>query len=289
MNELQKVEYKLLRQFLSVCEKLDLTYYLVCGSALGAVKYGGFIPWDDDIDVALPREDYETFCRDGPRLLPDWCFLQNYHTDPEFHLLGSKLRDSRTTYVEAMTERMNIHHGVFIDVFPLDGMWNNDSDYRSFRRKRAKFDAARRVRLSYNRLSPSNVLMFRTNLYWLLFKIFGYKKNTAEEIASFDKFVSSFPAAESNIWCNHANSASPKEFAAKEQYGDGATMKFEGLSVRVPAEYDAYLTQKYGDWRGDIPPGEQKGHHYFADCNLHKPYTEHILVEKGETDHGRIP
>ncbi len=78
MTELQTVELELLRQFLAVCEREGLTYYMVCGSALGAVKYGGFIPWDDDIDVALPRADYERFCRVAPGLLPDWCFLQNY-------------------------------------------------------------------------------------------------------------------------------------------------------------------------------------------------------------------
>ena len=68
MTELQEIEFGLLQQFLSVCEQLNLTYYLVCGSALGAVKYGGFIPWDDDIDVALPRKDYEIFCREAPRI-----------------------------------------------------------------------------------------------------------------------------------------------------------------------------------------------------------------------------
>lgn len=271
MNELQKVEYELLRQFLSVCEKLDLTYYLVCGSALGAVKYGGFIPWDDDIDVALPREDYETFCRDGQSLLPEWCFVQNYRTDPEFHLLGTKLRDSRTTYVEEMTEKLKIDHGVFIDVFPLDGGPTGATDVRRLRRERARFEADRRVRLCYHRFSPENIGMVRTNLAYLGFKLFGAKKNTAEAIARFDRFVSSFPPGESEIWCNHANSASELEFAPREQYGEGVMMPFEGLTVRVPADYDAYLTQKYGDWRADIPPGEQKGHHYFAECDLHRP------------------
>lgn len=87
MTELQEIEFGLLQQFLSVCEQLNLTYYLVCGSALGAVKYGGFIPWDDDIDVALPRKDYEIFCREAPRILPEWCFLQNYHSEPQYYLL----------------------------------------------------------------------------------------------------------------------------------------------------------------------------------------------------------
>ena len=66
------------------------------------------------------------------------------------------------------------------------------------------------------------------------------------------------------------------EYAPKEQYGNGVWMKFEGISVRVPAQYDAYLTQKYGDWRGGIPPDEQYGHHHYVRCDLHRPFTEYI-------------
>ena len=69
MNELQKIEFDLLKIFVEICQKLNLNYYLVCGTALGAVKYNGFIPWDDDIDVALCREDYEIFCQKAQQLL----------------------------------------------------------------------------------------------------------------------------------------------------------------------------------------------------------------------------
>lgn len=282
MTELQEIEFGLLQQFLSICAQLNLTYYLVCGSALGAVKYGGFIPWDDDIDVALPRKDYETFCREAPEILPEWCFLQNYHSEPQYYLLGSKLRDSRTTYIEMMAERLKINHGVFIDIFPLDGQWCTERDHQMFRKKRAIFEAARRVRLNYNRLSPQNIGMVRTNWYWLLFRLFGYKHDTAAEIAVFDRFISSFSTDDSAVWCNHANSTSPLEYAPKEQYGDGVWMKFEGIPVRVPAQYDAYLTQKYGDWRGGIPPDQQYGHHHYVRCDLHRPFTEYTDTgEKG--------
>ena len=145
-----------------------------------------------------------------------------------------------------------------------------------FRKKRAIFEAARRVRLNYNRLSPQNIGMVRTNWYWLLFRLFGYKHDTSAETAAFDNYISSFSTDDSNTWCNHANSTSPLEYAPKEQYGNGVWMKFEGISVRVPAQYDAYLTQKYGDWRGGIPPDEQYGHHHYVRCDLHRPFTEYI-------------
>ena len=76
MNDIQKKVFEQLEQFIYICEKWDIKYFLVCGSALGAVKYRGFIPWDDDVDVAMLRDDYERFLKIAPKELPNWCFLQ---------------------------------------------------------------------------------------------------------------------------------------------------------------------------------------------------------------------
>ena len=94
MNELQKIEFDMLKEVVRVCSELKLTYYLVCGSALGSIKYRGFIPWDDDMDIALPRRDYEIFIKEAQALLPENLFLQNYHTEPSFPQIFSKLRNS---------------------------------------------------------------------------------------------------------------------------------------------------------------------------------------------------
>lgn len=272
MTELQKTEFEMLRLFVGICEKYDLNYYLVCGSALGAVKYGGFIPWDDDIDVALPRPDYEHFLKIAKDELPEWCFVQNYITDPQFHLLGTKLRDSRTTYIENMTDTLSINHGVFIDVFPLDGLPGDMSEYK---RRRKCFDSKRRVRLNYNRFSRETIFDFRTNICFSLHRLFGKFSDTAQAIKSFDKYIASFDADSSEVWCNHANSASSSEFAPRSQYGSGVLVSFEGLTVRIPENYDEYLTQKYGDWREDIPEEEKHGHHLTAVCDLHRSYTDY--------------
>lgn len=282
MTELQKKEYDMLCLLVNICNKLDLTYYLVCGSALGAVKYGGFIPWDDDIDVALPREDYERFLQEAPSMLPEWCFVQNYRTDPRCHALGTKMRDSRTTFVERMCENLNIHHGVFIDVFPLDGCWSSQAEYKAFRKQRRIVDGKRRVHLTYRRFSPSGILPLRATFYYVINRCFGGYSDTAKAIGTFETLSASFPIATSSLWCNHANSASELEYAPSDQYGKGIMVSFEGLEVRVPENIDAYLTQKYGDWRADLPVEQQVGHHYYEILDLHHPYTAYIdKVSKG--------
>ncbi len=272
MTELQKVEFNILREFVAVCEKLNLRYYLVCGSALGAVKYRGFIPWDDDIDVALPRADYEIFIRNAHKLLPEWCFVQNYHSEKQLHFLGTKLRDSRTTYVEKMCEKMDIHHGVFIDVFALDEQYCDECNKNKMRRLRKRTDNVRIVRLTYRRFLSREVFKFR-NIYYILFKLFGCFSDTSKYVARFDRFAAAANGCGSGHLCNHANSNSESEFAPDWHYGDGIEAEFEGLKVRIPENYDEYLTQKYGNWRADLPKDEQIGHHYYYKCDLDRPYT----------------
>ena len=276
MNELQKIEFDMLRMFVSICEKLNLKYYLVCGSALGAVKYGGFIPWDDDIDVALPRDDYEFFVKNASKYLPEHIFLQNYQTDYNYPSLGTKLRNSKTTFIEVGHSNIKMHHGVFIDIFPLDGFPTSNSEIRKLKKAKKKYIRRIAVRLTYDRFSKKNIFGLRTNLMYICNCIFGLYSNTHKYVTCCEKSISKYSLKESNIWCNHANSPSEKEYANREQYGEGIMMKFEGLNVRIPERYDEYLTQKYGDWRKDIPKSDQKGHHYYTVCDLSKPYTEYI-------------
>lgn len=121
MTPIQKKVLQILQSFMQICDQLQLKYFLVCGSALGAVKYGGFVPWDDDVDVALFRNDYERFCKEAPALLPEQLFLQNFQSDPAFPAIYSKLRNSETTCIEESIAALPINHGISIDIFPLDG------------------------------------------------------------------------------------------------------------------------------------------------------------------------
>ncbi len=271
MNRLQKTELELLRNLIDVCGKLELRYYLVCGSALGAVKYGGFIPWDDDIDVGMPREDYRTFIERAGEFLPSWCFLQTYATDPEYPQIFAKLRDSRTAYIERSMRHRNIHQGVFIDVFPLDGCPAQASEIKRLERKKRRY----KIRLdSANAFEKGQKIT--TGLYFLALRALGYHRRTASTARKLEELVSAYPTGSSAVWCNHGNWQGMKEYAPREQYGEGTEMTFEGFAVTVPAEYDAYLTQKYGDWRADLPEEEKVGHHFYTVCDLEHPYTEYF-------------
>ena len=117
LKRIQAAELYLLVAFDKVCRDNGLTYFLDSGTALGAVRHGGFIPWDDDIDVGMPRKDYERFMQIGQNLLPSNIFLQNRDTEANYLRYAAKLRLEGTVFPET-NELPYQHNGIFIDIFP---------------------------------------------------------------------------------------------------------------------------------------------------------------------------
>ena len=269
MNQLQKKELELLKSFIEVCDKLNLKYFLVCGTALGAVKYNGFIPWDDDMDVGLYREDYNRFVKEAQKLLPQNVFLQTYETDLRYPYIFAKLRLSDTTYIEKSVAKIDMNHGVYIDVFPLDGYPLDEKEQQMLEKKKLHYKRMVSCVYDVKRSLKGNVAV-------KLMRFARIDKKTAKYLRKYEELISAYPVKNSEYICNHGNWQGQREYAKKDQYGDGVVMTFEGLNVRVPEKYDEYLTQKYGDWRADLPADEQVGHHYYSVCDLSKPYTEYL-------------
>lgn len=265
MNELQRTQLELLKTFTEVCDALGLRYFLVCGSALGAVKYRGFIPWDDDIDVGLFREDYEVFLEKAPSVLPESLFLQNYRTDPAFPTIYSKLRHSGTTFIERSAAKLHIHHGVFIDIFPLDGYPGNARRSRYIEQR--KWLCRRLLAAAY-----------RPDRRWKWafigpLRLLGVHRRAAAIAGYYEKIIRQ-PAAGAAIIANHGSWQGKREYAPADFYGEGVWGEFEGLRVRLPAQFDAYLRQKYGDYQPDPPLSRQVSHHDVVLCDCSRSYRE---------------
>lgn len=269
MTELQTKELELLKVFINICDILNLKYFLVCGTALGTVKYQGFIPWDDDVDVGLLREDYEIFLEKAPKLLPEGMFLQNYKSDPAFPQIYSKLRNSNTTYIEKSVAHIDMNHGIYIDIFPLDGYPQDIDEQKKLEKKKAIFQK----KLSCVFDLPRNG---RAMIGYFIRRGLKYHKKTSVILDKYTKLISKHSTDETKVLCNHGNYQGKLEYAAREQYGNGVEATFEGLKVRIPEKYDDYLTQKYGDWRNELPEEQKYGHHFYTICDTEKPYTLYI-------------
>lgn len=117
----QKVMLEILVEIHRICVENDITYWLEAGTLLGAIRHKGFIPWDDDCDVSMPRKDYERFLQIAQEKLPETMFLQTKETDKEYPLPWAKIRKNGTLLIETgETGEEKYHHGIFVDIFPYD-------------------------------------------------------------------------------------------------------------------------------------------------------------------------
>lgn len=270
-NELKDVEINILKCFINICEKKNLRYYLIGGSLLGAVRHGGFIPWDDDIDVAMPREDYELFLNEAPQYLPKYYFIQTFKTDPYYPNNYMKIRDSRTTFLESAVKHLKMNHGVFIDVFPLDDFpgnklvryWFNINNrllstriseiYNNSEEKTIKRNIIKKIVITfYNKIVPT------------------VRCATAKRERLFSRHY------KGDCFANYSGAWGIKEIINKEWYGDGKKWSFEGINVIIPSEYDNWLTQVYGDYMRLPPIEERVSHHFTEIIDLKRSYKEYV-------------
>lgn len=266
LERLKKIQLDMLREFIRVCNALNLKYYLLGGTLLGAVRHQGFIPWDDDIDVGMPRKDYEIFVKKAQEFLADNLFLQNIHTDKAFPANFSKIRNNDTTYVELSMKDCKMNHGVFIDVFPLDYFPDDEKERNKIRRKN---------RLLYLRISSCFNLpqskRLEIRIARIVLKVIFPSLRWALRLR--ENLFKSVPA--SGFLANYCGAWGEREIVPKEWYAEGVELTFEGLNVIAPKEYDKWLTQVYGDYM-QLPPKEKRvGHHYVEVIDLDNSYVKY--------------
>lgn len=120
IRPLQMVCLEILKEIDRICTKYNIQYWLEGGSMLGAVRHHGFIPWDDDLDIAMFREDYERFLKIAQKELKPEYFLQTHEIEREYPLFFAKVRKNNTYIEEECFLSLNFHKGIFVDIFPVD-------------------------------------------------------------------------------------------------------------------------------------------------------------------------
>lgn len=270
MLKLRRVELDMFKAFLSVCKTLNLRYYLIGGALLGAVRHKGFIPWDDDIDIGMLREDYEIFKKNAQKFLPEYYFVQTNETEHAYPLFFLKMRDSRTTFIETSVKNFSINHGVYIDIFPLDYYPKNKLSqfYLKIRKKVIYFRISREFTFPTEcQLSKVHGIIF--NFLGTVAKIFYpticSAQNARERL--FRKIK------RSGYVMNYSSAWGDKESGPVEWFSEGAELEFEGLKVIGPKEYDKWLTKVYGEYMKLPPPEKRVTHHYTEVIDLDHPYT----------------
>ncbi len=266
LEKLKKCEFQMLKCFKEICDSLNIKYYILGGTLLGAVRHKGFIPWDDDVDVFIPRKDYELFLQKAQELMPKHYFLQTHETDENYPNNFAKLRDSSTTFIEKSCRNIKMNHGVYIDIFPLD--YYPVSAY-----KRILFKIKKRL-LTWriNTIFDLGKLSLKTKIAtFVSILIYPSRKKAIEKREKLFKSVKT-----TDMVVNNSGAWLSKEIVPLEWCKDGVMLEFEGLQLRGPTEYDEWLRFVYGDYMKLPPENERIPHHFVEVFDLEKPYTEYI-------------
>ena len=265
LQQLKICERDMLAEFVRICDKHGIKYFVQGGTLLGTVRHGGFIPWDDDIDVSLPREDYEKFLTIAEKELPDYYFLQTKDTDPEYPNNFAKIRDSRTTFIESSAKNLKINHGAYIDIFPLD---NYPSGKKAKVYELKKRLLTQRIYKAFYMPHMSFIAKIITMITVILFPSL---KGAVEKREKLFKSV-----APTDRVVNNSGAWLDKEIIPREWVQGTIQMDFEGIKVNVSDKYDEWLTYVYGDYMSLPPENERVGHHYVDYFDMNKSYTEYI-------------
>ena len=270
VTELQNKLAEILGWYHEFCVSHELRYYCIGGTALGAVRHNGFIPWDDDIDVGMPRVDYEKFKVLSAKEIngKGKYFVEFPSEKRDFGYTYGKFYDTETTLIE--NSRFKTKRGIYLDVFPLDGIGDSKEEAVKNFKKIDKWNnlfntrvcGIRKGRKWYKNLSiilSRAIPNFVINQQKLMKKIDNMSKERGFDAC---KYVANI----SGNWHE-------KEIHERKVLGEPTLCRFENIEIFIPEKADEYLTGLYGDWKKLPPPEKQVTHHDYLFCDLNTPYS----------------
>ena len=271
LNKIQSDILTIMDEVDRVCRQNSLRYYLIGGTLLGAVRHGGFIPWDDDLDIVMPREDFEQFLEIANKELAPKFYLNWISTNPKYWALFPKVCMRDTVFDEGKLTNCEAP-GIFVDIFPLDlcGGYDVSMERNKSMLKRLHYISA---------MNAKKAVTWKDKIYKGLAYIIPNSTCYKLQIETCTKVT--------RTGCTHyANFCSQyaliKQTMPVEWFGEGCDMRFRDRTFKAPKEYLKVLISIFGDTYNQLPPEEKRRCHYPVhvkfedgsemnfDSNLHK-------------------
>ena len=256
----------LILEFDRVCRKHDIKYYLDGGSLLGAIRHNGFIPWDDDIDVTMPREDYERFIKLNEEFKHPY-FMQTPYTDPEYYYSFAKIRNSNTTALNQMFGYQGFNHGIWISIFPLDKFPIEKGEELYLRIRQLTYENSTYMRMKNPHLSEKDQL-----------RVQNYSgRNPMETFEEIQKIASQYKDMDAEYWGTIILTIvkySRKTLLFKS-YEKTEYHVFENIMLPIPSGFDNVLKTEYGNYI-ELPPVKDREGHDTTIFDADRPYTEYV-------------
>lgn len=266
------IELELLKKFDEVCRKHHLTYYADYGTLLGAVRHKGFIPWDDDIDIAMFRDDYAKFQKIAPGEFKEPYFYQDSYNDQQIWCL-SKIRDSRTTAIEFPDAPVEFNQGIFIDINPIDDAPDGSTSSMMFvEMKKEIWMTIVDPETMLTHLQKKTKFVLSPDILYDLLRL-----PIRERFRQFEDFnLSNMGKSENVGFISRTMNVPQKQHRKREWYAGTVYLPFENITVPAPVNYDEILKSHYGDY--SIYRKNRSSHtEIFMDPD--KPYTYYMQKE----------
>lgn len=261
LEKIQTLETDALKIIIKICEKLEIEYFLIGGTTLGAIRHGGFIPWDDDIDIGMTRKNYIRFLEEAPQYLPNGYFLQTPYNEKNNPYYYSKLRIDGTSFIEYCNHKIKMHHGVYVDIFPYDEVPDDEKDNLK------QFDNVQKLIRLYSlrqcpdvSMKPSTASQYLKSVIRRLAHYIAYLiphdylcKKLEEEITRYND------TGQSAMACLNFPKRKTEYIKIADLY-PLRKWKFGDVYAYIPNNYDTYLKTHYGDYMTLPKPENRFGH-----------------------------
>lgn len=275
MKKVWSIEMQLLKQLLEVCERHNLRIWAEGGTLLGAIRENGFIPWDDDIDMAMPRDDYDKLQAIAKDEFQPPFFFQSGYTD--FFPNGmSRLRMDGTAAILPQSLYQKCHQGIFIDIFPLDAVPDDDVEFKQLLKR---LDTEK-VKMFYY---CNNFFSFTNLKYdWLVIKakIHVARVGFHTFFSKYDNLVKQFSKTPHKRVSIFSWFFDKKYIREEKWYAETLYKKFEDILIPVPKDYDNILNTQYGDYMTPVKEPTMHGRYLVLDTNhSYKEYLPKLRKE----------
>lgn len=250
LRKLQLTQLDILIFVDKICRENEIPYSLYAGTLLGAVRHKGFIPWDDDLDICMSRENYERFIQLWPSVAHDGYIMQNKENTPSFTQSFTKIRKENTTFLQEESEAGRYHTGIFIDIFPIDRIPS-----KKLARAKYVWDCMR-YQLYTREFPPKQYGTGKRIVASCLLRLVPPRKRAAKRAALLSNIVR-YDGIHSYETVGIETVASVKKPFSPGMLDDYVVLPFEGHNFMCFAGWDDHLRRKYGDYM-QLPPADQR-------------------------------
>ncbi len=261
-EELKSIALNVLCQVRDICKSQEIRYFLDGGTLLGAVRHYGYIPWDDDIDICMPRPDYDRFieyCKNNETPFG----LVSFEIDARFTELYAKAYDRNTICIEHYVNKNGADYGVYIDIFPVDGLGNNDKEAIKLLRK-SRYKRSLLTASNWQKFFKSKTRSWFVEPIRFIFYLMSRCVNSNKLIKKIEKIYESkdFDNCEKvGVVCGCYGD---REVMNRDIYNEAVEVSFEHEFFNAMAKYDEFLKNLYGDYMQLPPPEKRVTHHTFT-------------------------